>query len=111
MSDPPFSFDATRYDMKTWAGRTMHFLAVINPAYLVASGESIKVRQFPPTCANLLPDNSYHWPRATRSSEIARRLTSGEPPRGRKRNTCRNKLAWASDSLRQQTMNSGRHGC
>ena len=43
MSLPPYAPDATRYDMKTWAGRTQHFSAVMNPGYLFASAASIQV--------------------------------------------------------------------
>ncbi|KAJ1471588.1 Tricarboxylate/iron carrier [Baffinella frigidus] len=42
MSLPKYESDATRYDMKTWAGRTQHFIAVTNPTYLFASTANIQ---------------------------------------------------------------------
>lgn len=39
----PFSFERTKFDQSTWAGRTRHFFAVTNPVYLFASEGQLAV--------------------------------------------------------------------
>ena len=47
MSAPPFTLDKPRYDQGTWAGRTLHFFSVTNPAFLTATSDQLKVRPCP----------------------------------------------------------------
>eukprot|EP00281_Chroomonas_sp_CCMP1168_P011816 CAMPEP_0206283832 /NCGR_PEP_ID=MMETSP0047_2-20121206/40443_1 /ASSEMBLY_ACC=CAM_ASM_000192 /TAXON_ID=195065 /ORGANISM="Chroomonas mesostigmatica_cf, Strain CCMP1168" /LENGTH=326 /DNA_ID=CAMNT_0053714229 /DNA_START=52 /DNA_END=1032 /DNA_ORIENTATION=- len=42
MSVPAFTLDKPRYDQSTWMGRTMHFFAVTNPAYLFTSEKQMQ---------------------------------------------------------------------
>mmetsp|Transcript_76333 Transcript_76333/g.111810 ORF Transcript_76333/g.111810 Transcript_76333/m.111810 type:complete len:138 (-) Transcript_76333:84-497(-) len=37
MAVAPFSFERTKHDQSTWAGRTRHFFTVTNPVYLFAT--------------------------------------------------------------------------